>query len=54
MEKYTGSYGPWNWSAAKYFCERDSWTKNMSIDSPEEEDYVNENLNATTEYYSFS
>ena len=51
--KYTGPYGNKNWNAAKFFCEVRG-QRIMTIDSQEEEDYVNENLNPTTAYKSHS
>ena len=47
--KYTGPYGPANWSNAKSFCETRG-QRIMTIDSADEEEYVNENLNPTTRY----
>ena len=44
MGKITGSYGPSTWSAAKSFCEARG-RRIMTIDSQEEEDYVENSLN---------
>ena len=45
-------YGPSTWPTAKSFCEARG-QRIMTIDSQEEENYVNENLNPTTEYKLF-
>ena len=52
MGMITGPYGPSTWTAAKSFCEARG-QRIMTIDSQEEEHYVKENLNPTTEYKLF-
>ena len=46
MGKITGPYGPSTWSAAKSFCEARG-QRIMTIDSQEEENYVENTLNPT-------
>ena len=48
MGKITGPYGPLDWHGAKAYCE-ELGQKILSIDSQEEEDYVTQHLNVTSE-----